>query len=280
MNAKKALDLLHAHHYYVPCEYVLSKAGGGTTIKTDCEDVCMVNDVGDGEYEKCELTVGGPKSYIWIMLTLYLFTIFFYDIQKCLQYGFSDDDNTHMADLGDEDDIINTADDDIYVKSYKNANRQQSIAFAAKMSAIPTGVSMDVNDLDGVRKMSIRKMSIRKRSLVPSNIAISLRRNSELRKASVYRANMALKTERANSVLSVGELDLKVKFDDSTELAPLPPSKSVGFASDVKDDIESEGEAYTKKFNRKATGIPDIEGKANTCNSESPIFYIFRGKRD
>ena len=115
MNAKKALDLLHAHHYYVPCEYALSKAGGGTTIKTDCEDVCMVNDVGDGE--KCELTVGGPKSYIWIMLTLYLFTIFFYDIQKCLQYGFSDDDNTHMADLGDEDDIINTADDDIYVKS-------------------------------------------------------------------------------------------------------------------------------------------------------------------
>ena len=255
------MDLLHAHHYYVPCQYTLTRAGGGTTIKNDCEDVCMSNDVGGESYDQCELTVGGPKSYIWIMLTLYLFTIFFYDIQKCLQYGFSDDDNTHMADLGDEDDIINTADDDVYVKSYKNANRQQSIAFAAKMSAIPTGVSMDVADLDGVRKMSIRKMSIRKRSLVPSNVAISLRRTSEMRKASLFRANMALKTERANSVLSVGELDLKVKFDD---LEPLPPAKSVGFASDVKDDIESEGEAYTKKFNRKATGIPDIEGKIST----------------
>ena len=269
------MDLLHAHHYYVPCEYTISRAGGGTTIKNDCEDVCISNDVGlgagDDDYGKCELTVGGPKSYIWIMLTLYLFTIFFYDIQKCLQYGFSDADNTHMADLGDEDDIINTADDDVYVKSYKNANRQQSIAFAAKMSAIPTGVSMDVADLDGVRKMSIRKMSIRKRSLVPSNVAISLRRTSELRKASVYRANMALKSERANSVLSVGELDLKVKFDDSIDLAPLPPSKSVGFASDVKDDIESEGEAYTKKFNRKATGIPDIEGKSFTIRK---ILYL------
>ena len=45
----------------------------------------------------CTLTIGGSKAYVWIMTTLFCLLIFFYDLQKILQYIFSNEDNTHMA---------------------------------------------------------------------------------------------------------------------------------------------------------------------------------------
>merc|ERR1719431_415095 len=106
----EALDLLHAQKYKLQCasvRYLLSwqvdilreSRGGGVTVYDDCASICSPN-VADNEF--CTLTVGGPKAYIWVTVTLYCFMIFFYDLQKLLHYVFSNNENTHMAELSDD----------------------------------------------------------------------------------------------------------------------------------------------------------------------------------
>ena len=68
-------------------------------INDNCDSVCNAtnNPFGPVPSGFCTLQVGGSKAYVWIMTTLFFFMIFFYDLQKLLQYLFSNEDNTHMA---------------------------------------------------------------------------------------------------------------------------------------------------------------------------------------
>ena len=48
---------------------------GGNTISDNCDEVCDTSST-------CLLSVGGPESYIWVVMVMYLCTIVFYDLQK------------------------------------------------------------------------------------------------------------------------------------------------------------------------------------------------------
>ena len=91
----EALDLLHVKSFRILCDdysgaksrsiraaYFPRKAG-----KDSCETVCDVNDAAADKF--CNVYVGGPTEYMWVMTTAYVFTLIFYDIQKFFQYFFS-----------------------------------------------------------------------------------------------------------------------------------------------------------------------------------------------
>lgn len=91
----EALDLLHQKSFRILCnDYSGTKSGSSRSLyfprkagQDSCETVCVVNDVAADQF--CNEYIGGPSEYIWVMTTAYVFTLIFYDIQKCFQYFFS-----------------------------------------------------------------------------------------------------------------------------------------------------------------------------------------------
>lgn len=313
----EALNLLEEKELYVYCGQLRlirnsfdnglnGRSGNGLVVKHNCDIKC--NDTSehgkasgiDEPENSCTLTIGGPKNYVPVVCVLYLCTIIFYDLQKFLQYAFSNEDGTHLAELEDppSEDLIAEDADKAILKKFKYGNRQQSIAFAAKMANIPTAVNLEAPYSE--ETCSSRKMSMR-RSRLPSqaNLKLLQRRSSQaFRKASIYRANMALQNAEFDDDSTLNDNSMpnsqKISRRDSTNnhpnsggvtsnsedsyvTIPKEGKKSkevhvkfgeVTVAAEEDDELDVAGKRYSKTADRRNTGLPLVKMPAERDDSD------------